>query len=431
MSWKLRHDDIKSYHENGFLIVRGRFRDEEMRRLDRAILRCARAPGCLSTDRKSRYPQPSKYTIASEGLLDPDLAFIADDSSILDAVEKLLGKPPSLSAFVSYLRTPGDRGSAADYRGSSLTAHCDYKPFRPAGSSLDWLFVILALSDYTPEIGPLYVSPGSHKISRTRARGRITHVERAGVEQVPPLVDAKLRRSDMLFMNMFTWHEAPANRSDQDRWGIYNKYTAIDAPPATGPFLFSNAAFQMLGDRGRETMRHHTDRPIATTRLVLEHDDRVLLVRSTDPSRPDCGRWTLPGGAAEQIDIIRDWDVGNVIASLEARVLDLLGVEIDWMTYVGDYLDGGGLCRVYARPLDEPIRLLAPKMLETRWIGEGELASDEYRDRMSSGFEVEAIRNWLHDPLLRGIGQSQSRAGLPPAYVAPVGGGSERREEER
>ena len=426
MSWNLGRDDICSYHENGFLIVRGGFREEEMRCFDRAILRCAKAPGCLSTDRKSRYPERSKYTIASEGLLDPDLAFIADDPSILDAVETLLGKPPSLSAFVSYLRTPGDRGSAADYQGSSQTAHCDYKPFRPAGSSLDWLFVILALSDYTPEIGPLYVSPGSHQMSRTRVEGRITHVERARAEQVPPLVDAKLRRGDLLFMNMFTWHEAPGNRSGQDRWGIYNKYTAIDAPPASGPFLFSDAAFQMLGDRGRASMRHHTDRPIATTRLVLEHDDRVLLVRSTDPSSPDCGQWTLPGGAAEQIDIISDWDVGNVIASLEARVLELLGVEIDWMTYVGDYREGDGLCRVYGRPLDEPIELSPPESLETRWVGEGELASDAWRDRMSSGFELEAIRSWLDDPVLRGIGQSQSRAGLTPAYVAPVEGREER-----
>lgn len=405
MAWKPDPADVAFYRERGYLIASGLFCEEELARMDRAILRLAQRPECRSTDRKSRYPQPSKYTIGDEGLLDPDLSFIAEHPLVVDAVETLLHKQAYLSASVSYLRTPNDTGSVADYQGSSQTAHCDYKPFRPAGSSLDWLFTILALVDFSQEIGPLYVSPGSHLLPHRRTDGRIERVQRAQAGDIPPLVDAELKRGDLLFMNMFTWHEAPPNRSNQDRWGVFNKYMAIDAPPACGPFLFPQEAHERFGPVGRRLTHYHSDRPIAMTRLILDHGGRALLVA-------DGGRWTLPGGEARQIDVIRDWDLGNVIACLEQLTATQLGIEIDWMTYVADFPEGEGLCRVYAHQLDEGPALDLRPSSEWRWVGPDDLGDRDLIDNLLLGFEADALQAWWHDGLRRGIGESQQRAGL-------------------
>jgi hypothetical protein len=37
--------------------------------------------------------------------------------------------------------------------------HYDYKPWRPAGSFLNWLFVVIPLCDYTDEAGPAMGGP--------------------------------------------------------------------------------------------------------------------------------------------------------------------------------------------------------------------------------------------------------------------------------
>ncbi|MAE67044.1 MAG: hypothetical protein CMJ18_22515 [Phycisphaeraceae bacterium] len=119
-----------------------------------------------------------------------------------------------------------------------------------------------------------------------------------------------------------------------------------------------------------------------------------------------------PGGPARQIDVITDWDVGNVIASLEEHVQDLLDVAIDWMSYVGDWLEGDALCRVYGRPLEVPPALRAADGIETRWLTEDELNEPGFAAEMLTGFEGDALQRWLHEPIRRGIGLSQQRAGL-------------------
>ena len=108
---------------------------------------------------------------------------------------------------------------------------------------------------------------------------------------------------------------------------------------------------------------------------------------------------------------IRDsWDIGNVIASLEANVKDQTGLEIDWMTYVGDYVEGNGLCRVYARPLNDLPSLPHSVEQEFYWFNEDELKVQ--LPSLANHFVLDAVRSWLHEPKLRGIGQSQMRAGL-------------------
>jgi len=178
MSMQLTADQKQSYAEDGFLIVRDVFA-AELERLERGVMRAVRSGNCVKGDKS--YPTPAtQYTVEGQYQDDPDLLFIAEHPAVLGPVEELLGGPACLSAFISYLKTPGAAGTGGDYQGSSPSGHCDYKTYQQAGSSLNWLFAIIPLTDLDEETGPLYMSPGSHKASRiVPLNDRVSRVERA------------------------------------------------------------------------------------------------------------------------------------------------------------------------------------------------------------------------------------------------------------
>ena len=96
------------------------------------------ASGCS----RLKYPEPAKYTVSGNRMADPGMAPIIEHPVIVDTVETLLGQSAHLTAFVAYLRSPGDTGGGA---------HCDYKRWRPVGSSMNWLFAIIPLNDFDAE----------------------------------------------------------------------------------------------------------------------------------------------------------------------------------------------------------------------------------------------------------------------------------------
>ena len=317
----------------------------------------------------------------------------------MTAVSELLADEVCLSAFVIYSMPPGTEGTGGDYQRTHESAHCDYKPFRPVGSSLRWLFVIVPLVDYTDEVGPLLVSPGSHKIPELTRRGRVTHVRRARADDLPALVDTRLRRGQVAFMDMFTWHQAYGNRSDQLRYGVYNKYRVHSAPPGCGPYLFRTSSADLFGATGTALLANHAPGRIAETRLLVEDDARFLVVDRT-----------VPGGAAQPGPKRTGTDEDNVIAQLLDAAGTQLGGQPPWVSYVGDYpvgAAGSDRCRVYACPRDA-----LPGAVEAtpgaRW-----LAADQLAGATGHGYLATAAESWLHDPALRGIGQSYAQATVP------------------
>ena len=77
------------------------------------------------------------------------------------------------------------------------------------------------------------------------------------------------------------------------------------------------------------------------------------------------------------------------------------------MSYVGDYpvgADGSDRCRVYACPRDALLgaAVTAPG---ARWLAADQLSGETGNSCLST-----AAESWLHDPVLRGIGQSYAQA---------------------
>ena len=209
-------------------------------------------------------------------------------------------------------------------------------------------------------------------------------------------------------MHMFTWHEAYTNRSNQIRLGLYSKYMAADSPPGCGPYLFSDSNAAIFKERGRDLLRYHSDGMIASTRLLLECADRILFLQTED------GLWSLPGGAAQRERKVPGTDDDNVIEFLLVHLKEQLGIELPWVSYVGDFNVGENddLCRIYAYPgTDRPeLRVACPD--KVAWLDEREISQKAKSGKLLLGFEGDAVHRWLHESLLRGIGQARSQVGM-------------------
>ena len=393
MSGILSPDQVQRYHDQGYVVVPALYGDAELAAMTEALVEAVR--------RDHGEPQPaSRYVLMTDVVEEPSLAAQASDPRIVEAVEMLLGGAAALATFVAYLKTPGAAGTGGDYSGSHPEAHQDYKPYHNAGSSLNWLFAIMSLVDLDEETGPLFVSPGSHRLSRViETGGRVRRVQRAGVATMAPLMDAGLRRGDLLLMNMFTWHAGGVNRSDYNRLGVYNKYRARNAPPGCGPIVFSDAAHRAVLHRGRSLIQHHGDHPISKLRLVVEREGKFLLLRHTNGPRTDTGGWELPGTSAD--------DGGNHLTVLEEMARRSLSIALPWASFIGDFNEAGGRCRVfgYSLPPGDPVATA-----RKAWFTCGEVEDLAARGQLAGGYEADAAALWVDPSFLRGIGQSKEQA---------------------
>ena len=384
---------IQLYHDRGYVVIPGLYGETKLRSITESLMEAAR--------RQHGDPQPaSRYVLLTDVVAELPLASLASDPVIVDAVETLLGDAAVMATFVAYLKTPGAGGTMGDYSGSHPDAHQDYKPYHNAGSSLNWLFAIMSMVDLDAETGPLFVSPGSHKLSRIVAgEGRVRRVQRAGADTMAPLVDARLRRGDLLLMNMFTWHAGGANRSRHNRLGVYNKYRAHTAPPGCGPIVFSDAAHRAVVCHGRSLLPHHGERPVTALRLVVERDGAILLLPHGNEPSARAGTWKLPGD-----DCSRDANHLNALEDAARRDLD---IDLPWASYIGDFDDAGRRCRVFGYPLPAGE---VPAAARGEWFTRGQIGDLASQGRLPGGYETAALDRWLDPSFLRGIGQSKEQA---------------------
>ena len=328
----LSEQQIADYHEDGYLIVRNVLSTKEADELRRIVQQEVIRDAYPST---LKYPQSAKYTVSGNRLAEPGLTAIAEHPTVIGAVESVLGQPAYLTAYVAYLRTSGDKGAGA---------HCDYKRWRPVGSSMNWVFAIIPLTDFDADYGPFLVSPKSHKLTQVIDKdAHILDLTRPDAKQLAPFIDPELKAGDLLVVNEHVWHKAPAGTTTEDRCGIFNKYCAVNAPPAAGYYPYNPAALDALSDDGKRLIPVCFDKPITTTRLLIEdsssQESKFLLHRD--------GEWKLPGGEGWEEEKLVGWDVGARIGSLQELAKAQLGLEVSWMSYIEDIEAEDSICRVY------------------------------------------------------------------------------------
>ena len=390
------------YDKNGYLVVKGAFTDEELKRLDRGVYGAVTSGNCSSCGKV--YPAPETlYIVEGQYQDDPDLLLIGEHPAVTGPVESLLDGYACLSAFVSYLKTPGAVGTSGDYQGSHPTGHCDYKTYQQAGSSLNWLFAIIPLTDLDEETGSLLVSPGSHRESKiVSVTDKVSEVHRAQAHDIAPLIDAELKRGDLCFMHGFTWHEGKGNSSNHDRYGIYLKYRAVNAPPGCGPQLFRERAFSVFSEAGKRFVPHHGGRSFVEAQLIVDHGGNFLLVEG------DARDWKLPGAAPLE-KLVKESVTADIIGQLDTSLQKKYGLEIPWMTYIADYRNGDGVRRVYAYQDSGGATAARTPGPEFRWCDGEEIRAFADNGKLESE-DADAIHRWETENCVRGVGESMERA---------------------
>lgn len=376
------------FHEKGFLIVRNVLSPGEVDELRLVVQDQAK---CNGYPPSLKYPEPGKYTISGNKMAESGLSSIAEHPTVVDAVECLLEQRAYLTAFVAYLRTPGSGGAVA---------HCDYKRWRPVGSSMNWLFAIIPLTDFDKVYGPFLVSPGSHKLTHViDKKSHIRDLSPPDVDQLSPFIDPELKAGDLLLANGYTWHKAPPGTSSEDRCGIFNKYCAIDAPPAAGYYPYNREALDSLSDTGKRLIPISFDKPISTTRLLIENssgEDSRFLAHHDKAN----GCWELPGGVGWEEEGVK-WDIGARIASLQALTETQLGVDIPWMSYIEDVEMESGICRVYG--FKDELQVLASQDNGSyEWYRKEEIKNFPSQN----DYVYQAIQKWKQGNLIRGKGKA-------------------------
>jgi len=385
----LNDQQIADFHENGYAIVRNVLSPDEADKYRRLVQEQAQ---CNSYPPSLKYPEPGKYTIAGNKMAESSLASIAEHPTVVNAVECALGQPAHLTAFVAYLRSPGDRGSGG---------HCDYKRWRPVGSSMNWVFAIIPLTDFDKVYGPFMVSPGSHKLPQIIDEdAHILDLTRPDTKDLAPFIDPELKAGDLLLTSEHTWHSAPAGTATDDRCGIFHKYCAVNAPPSAGYYPYNSAALNSLSDAGKRLIPVCFDKPITTTRLLVEcpsdGESKYLLVHDDENDR-----WELPGGEGWEEEEGVGWDIGARIASLQDLTETQLGLEVPWMSYIEDAEKADGICRVYGYA-DES--LVSKSLTNGRYDW---FTKDRVRQVLGDDDYIpHAIHTWHRDDIIRGKGKA-------------------------
>ena len=385
----LNDQEIADFHENGYAIVRNVLSPDEADKYRRVVQEQAQ---CNSYPASLKYPEPGKYTIAGNKMAESSLASIAEHPTVVNAVECALGQPAHLTAFVAYLRSPGDRGSGG---------HCDYKRWRPVGSSMNWVFAIIPLTDFDKVYGPFMVSPGSHKLAQVIDEdAHILDLTRPDTKQLAPFIDPELEAGDLLITNQHTWHSAPAGTATDDRCGIFHKYCAVNAPPAAGYYPYNPAARDSLGDAGKRLIPVCFDKPLTTARLLIEcpsgDESKYLLLHNDENDR-----WELPGGEGWEEEEGVGWDIGARVASLQDLTETQLGLDVPWMSYIEDVGQADGVCRVYG---------YADASLESKRLANGRydwFTKDRVGQMLGDNDYIShAIHTWHRDDIIRGKGKA-------------------------
>ena len=147
-------------------------------------------------------------------------------------------------------------------------------------------------------------------------------------------------------VNEHVWHKAPEGTTTEGRCSIFNKYCAVNAPPAAGYYPYNPTALEALIGDGKRLIPVCFEKPMTTTRLLIEdtsmQESKFLLHRDAETAS-----WELPGGEGWEEEKLVGWDVGARIGSLQELAKTQLGLEMPWMSYIEDGETENGICRVY------------------------------------------------------------------------------------
>ena len=224
MASRLRPEDLQSYHEDGYVFVRGLFDSEEIDLLRRAMEDdpAIREHSLLRADQDGGATRISLWNRAGDSVY----GLAARSARVVDTAEALIGEP--VYHFQSKL-------TAKDPKvGGAWEWHQDYGYWYYNGClAPKMLSFMVALDRTNADNGCLKLVKGSHRI------GRLDHLQvtpeqnSADPERLPHIlathevVDCVLEPGDAVIFHCNTLHRSDQNRSENRRWTFLCCYNAV------------------------------------------------------------------------------------------------------------------------------------------------------------------------------------------------------------
>ena len=219
----LTAEQVKQYHEDGYLILKSFFNPEEAAKLyDTAIADAAVSKNAINVNDSSG--KRSKLSLWYKPGNDI-YGLLTRSESLVTAVDKILAGDAAVCHFHSKLMQKEPKvGGAWEW-------HQDYGYWYKNEFLLpdQMMSVMVAITEANKENGCLQVIKGSHKM------GRIEHGfsgEQVGASQhyvdlslqTMELVYVELDAGDVLFFHSNLLHRSEANLSDRPRWSMISCY---------------------------------------------------------------------------------------------------------------------------------------------------------------------------------------------------------------
>ena len=266
MTCALSPDEVKHYHEHGFVIARGLFDAEEVALLGRAMEEdpAVRSHRLERADAEGGTTGISLWNRAGDSVY----GLAARSERLVDTAEVLLGG--EVYHFQSKLTAKDPR------TGGAWEWHQDYGYWYYNGCLYPQLLsAMIALDDCTRANGCLQVLRGSHHLGRldhvslTAEQNSVDPAHLAQAEARLQTVYCELAPGDTLLFHCNTLHRSDQNRSEQRRWTYivcYNRvsnntftrdddryYVPLDKVP--------DGAMKMAGLKFANGSEHFTSRP--------------------------------------------------------------------------------------------------------------------------------------------------------------------------
>ncbi len=222
MTHALSDEEMEFYRAEGYLIIRGLFRPEEVRCLAAEVDRVCRERTDLidANNMRVRFKNHHETNEVLFEVFDPisDLSPVAReitrDRRILDRLHDLYGEPAELFKDKLIYKPPGAVG---------LTLHQDW--IACPGFPESFLTVLLAVDPFTATSGTTEVFPRCHTRGYLSPKDGLHHyVELAELptEPVPLLLDP----GDVAIFTCFTPHRSAPNLAREPRRGYFISYNA-------------------------------------------------------------------------------------------------------------------------------------------------------------------------------------------------------------
>lgn len=255
---RLSDEQVRSYDEQGFIVLRGLLTVEEVALLRREAERLA-TPQRVHAD-ANIYEKDGK-TIRAAWAVEKDSAACARllrSPRILGPVRQLLGDDVYLYHSRLNHKIAG--------RGDVFQWHTDFASWEQdgvqRGGHRDMMTAMIVLDDSGPESGPVRYIPGSHRIGLATPSEYDTKTTSYAIHKVPdgeiarmladhPPVECLEPAGAVAFFAPGLVHGSEANRSGRDRRNLYFVYNRLDNQPVGASRRKHAHAYILNDDRRR------------------------------------------------------------------------------------------------------------------------------------------------------------------------------------